>query len=512
MKYTLGFNEFLFDKILEKSTNMIYFRLSDRLYNLLNSINHKISEDIISLHDDFDTLKEISLIDYHDENHNLFTFATSNKIYDEYAEKMNSKDSNNINWHISNQLHNPSNDIWKKYRSDIRIGRFINRIFPGKYPESGKPGEDIQSFIDNIKSKRSGGDELFKIVKGDELLKYYNEESYSLEKGKFNQLHQSCMKYDKCGEYMDFYIKNNIQMVVLMSDIEKDKIVGRAILWKLSEPDRYFMDRIYFINDYDMEKFKSYAIKNNWLYKEKQNRSPYENICDPQTNKCEDKLLIIENIKPTNKYPYLDTLSFFYKDQGILSNTEDLLMDNETNEPYYLQSTDGGYSVNGMVYSNYYNRLVDPDDLIWCALGEEERLNDDCVYVETDDVYATVEYANEHLKKSKLMNKWINPKSDYSVYLKRYDDWVTSWFLDSYTEYYELEEDYLLKHDAIWSDYHDTHIPKDEAFDIVSMKRGNIYTDYAHKKYKHKFKKIINKHGEEKYFNLPEEEIKKLNI
>ena len=518
MKYTNSFDDFLFDSLLEKSNNMLYFILSERLYNLLNSIKHPIAKDIIKLSDRTDALTEITLIDYHEKNHNLFTFVMSNKLFDYQKELHGDREDSYIRWSVYTHSTNSDNEIWSLFRSDIRIGRFVNRLFPGKYPESGKVGEDIQSFIDNVKSRRSSGTEKFRIVEGEDLVKYYNEKSYSLERGPYSQLHQSCMRYDKCGEYMDFYVENNVQMVILISDKEEDKITGRAVLWKLDEPDRYFMDRVYCVYDYDVERFKDFAKENNWLYKKYQNRDPREYICDPQKDECEQMVMKIFNMKPTDKYPYLDTLSYYYENYNVLSNSDGLnLSDGDRPQVMlYLQSTDGGYSVDGMDWSPYYDRLIDPDDLIYCEFGDDHRFHDDCIYVETDDAYATREYADEHLRYSEIQNVWINPDSHDAVYLKKYDDIVTSWYIDSNMFYNEVDDDYLLPEDGIWSDYHQTYIPKDESIKIIYGVDGENRVVHVHKKFKEdfkkKFEKEFEKDGEIYFHNLTDKELKKFNI
>lgn len=504
MKYTFNFDEFLFESVFKSSNNKMYFNLSKRLYNLLISINHKIAKDLVILHNEFNELYDMTYIDYHDDDYNLFTFARSPKIYDELQKLTNNNNSDFIRWYAASRDEN--DEIWTKYRSDIRIGRFINRIFPNKYKESGAPGEDIQSFIDNIKSKRSGVGIIFKIVEGDDIIKYYNVNSYSLENGEENNLHNSCMKYDKCSSYLDFYIKNDVKMVILMSEND-DKINGRAILWKLTSPDRYFMDRVYTIYNYDVETFKNYAIKNNWLYKKHQNREPDEMICDPSNNTCENMDLIVENIKITERFPYLDTLSFLYKEHNILSNNDNL---NKSGDKYYLQSTDGYYTVEGKVFVPYYNRLINQDELTWCYYGQEYRFYDDVVWVYNQEEYATKEYAKEHLYYSELMNKWINKSEEGVIYLDEYDDYVTDYYAENYMNFSNFYNNYILEEDSIWSKYHNDYILKDESIKIKYVKNNEEIIDYAHETHRSKFKLVKNEKDKKSYY-VPKNKIKNEN-
>ena len=55
-------------------------------------------------------------------------------------------------------------------------------------------------------------------------------------------------------------------LVIYKSDDDTDKILGRALLWKLRDGKR-FMDRIYTANDSDVQLFKDYAKENGWYTK-----------------------------------------------------------------------------------------------------------------------------------------------------------------------------------------------------------------------------------------------------
>ena len=458
MKRMLDYNDFLFDKIFESKGITLPIKFSKRLKNLLMSIKNPISKELLRM-DRNSFLTDVTYVDYDDSNINNFTYSLSNKIFDYLSKTHNTSDMYNIlklqDYHYINT------DIWDKYRASSRVGRFINRVLPGKSEK------EIEDFVNIVKLKRTQRFDNFKIVKGDDLLKYYSEHNYSTEKGKSNNLFNSCMRYDRCQDYLQFYIDNNVEMVVLMSDEEKDKILGRALLWKLDKPEgRMFMDRIYYINDYDVENFKEYAKSNKWLYKRSQNRESNELICDSITGECNRMTLVVENIKRSKYFAYLDTLSFYFSEEKTLTNNDGYIDSDE--RPYYLQSIDGGYMVDNMRFMTYYNRLVSQDDLVWCHLGSAYRLRDDAVYLESSDEYATQEYANEHLVYSEWMERYLDKNHSDTLYIEEYDQYVTDSYADMYLKYSSYVDRWLLEDDAVYSNYHNDYLPKVESIKVIT--------------------------------------------
>jgi hypothetical protein len=458
MKRLYNYNDFLFDLIFESKGVSLPIKLSDRLIILLKRINCSISIKLLQMNKEW-THRDVTFIDYDDNNINNFTYSLSSKIYDIISKEQDTTDIDKI---IKRQDYyaRTSVNIWNKYRTSSRIGRFINRILPGT------DEKDIENFVNQVKLKRTQQFENFKIVEGDELLKYYLQSSYSKENGTSNVLHNSCMRYDKCQDYIRFYIDNNIKMVVLMSDLDKDKILGRSILWKLDEPtDRYFMDRVYYVNDYDVENFKDYAKKNNWLYKNNQSRDPNDLICDPLTDNCERMTLVVKNIKYDKYFAYLDTLSYYYPKENILTNNSNFIKNGD--QPYYLQSTDGGYTIGNMRYMEYYGRLVEIGDLVWCQLGRAYRLRDDAVYIDYNDEYATQEYADENLIFSEFMDKYLNKNDSDVIYLDNYDTYVTEDYASNFLKYCNELNKWLLEDDAVHSNFYKDYLERYNSIKVI---------------------------------------------
>lgn len=217
-----------------------------------------------------------------------------------------------------------------KGRSSIKIGRFVKAFLSNtdikleidRYAESGfkLTDKDIEEFVNLYKSTNIDNSKKFKLVKGDDIPKWYGEDKYHSDKG---TLGGSCMR-DVNSNYFDIYSENS-KVCNLLIYVNSDKmLIGRALVWKLKKSPcdaKYFMDRIYTENDSDVLKFKQYADEQGWMYKHKQNSSNYEGLLfSYKGNPVFGKISVELGDSDFKHYPYLDTLTFFDEDRGLLSN------------------------------------------------------------------------------------------------------------------------------------------------------------------------------------------------
>lgn len=226
------------------------------------------------------------------------------------------------------------NPFLSKGRSVIKIGRLVSSLLNDKdisqriisdnrINNSGFKYEyndkDIEEFVNLYKSINIDKGKKFKIVSGDEITSWYNEDSYYLMKG---TLGSSCMK-DVKASFFNIYTSNkNCRLLIYVN--EENFLLGRALIWKLdSSPCKaeYFMDRVYTVNDSDVNRFKSYAEDQGWMYKFKMSSDFEESTMfyykeSPVFGEITVKLKDID----FRKYPYLDTLAFLDKDSKTLSN------------------------------------------------------------------------------------------------------------------------------------------------------------------------------------------------
>ena len=217
-----------------------------------------------------------------------------------------------------------------KGRNGIKIGRLVrslltttNKTFTDK---------DIENFVNDYKSTVEIINDIFSgisLVSGDDIKKYYNKNSYADLKG---TLGDSCMRYEKCSDYLTIYSSNEdvVSLCVLLND--EDKVMARALVWITDQGT--FMDRIYSLEEHQVDLLHKYAQSKGWMYKKE--NSNLTNFTTVYPDGKEEKIIHIVKLpaKYYDQYPYMDSLKFFVA--GRLSNKRDLGI-------YELEDTDGGY-------------------------------------------------------------------------------------------------------------------------------------------------------------------------
>jgi len=206
---------------------------------------------------------------------------------------------------------------------------------------SGKRIEDIndshiEKFVNDItafiKMNMSTENSVIEEVKGEDIRKWYNTDNYQSKTG---QLGGSCMSYEFCQGYLDIYTENPHQISLLILKSDNNKLIGRALLWKLDNGKR-FVDRVYCHTDYDLKIFDKWAIDNKCIYRSPGNNNNityYENGLKIEPEALE---VTLHNCD-FDQYPYVDTLCYLDQESCTLSN-EPIQFDME------LRDTDGKWS------------------------------------------------------------------------------------------------------------------------------------------------------------------------
>jgi hypothetical protein len=227
-------------------------------------------------------------------------------------------------------------------RSEVGVGKLARALLKSAHAN---PSLDIPEFstgeIEDFVYKYRAevaklGDVFsrFRILEGEDIRKYYNEDRYESVKG---TLGTSCMRHDRCQPYLDIYVKNPEQcnLVVLMSDEKEDLICGRALLWTDVDGKR-IMDRIYSNRTQDEQLFKDFAKKNNFYYKKNQNMLEDEYFVSPEGEEEELMTKIELSVNRYNYFPYLDTFKYFCDGRpSYVTNNSGLSYD------YTLTDTEG---------------------------------------------------------------------------------------------------------------------------------------------------------------------------
>ena len=448
MKKTKDFNDFLLDMLLEDKKKKghgvteLPFVISPGLKSLLSSLNHPIATKLLQADEERED-KKVTFVDLDKMDNSKFTLVNSNKAFDNIVDMYGDKVSDLNKLSASQELDKLSvtnlimtNDYWIKNRATVKIGSFVGKVFPGEYKQSGNPGADVESFVQAVIAKRTEikdrkeGKGRFKLVNGQDIVKYYNESIFDITDELDNKIAgehlTSCMSEDSCASYVDFYAQNeDVSMLILFSDIDgrEDKIVGRAIVWKLGMPTgRTFMDRIYYRYEADMAMFKQHAERKGWLYKNAQDMNEFTKIVDPKDNTTKVRdLTTTATFKKTRYYPYMDTMKWFNIEKDYLTNDEDIV--HSGYEYYKLEDIHGGYDEGGegQIYVEFYEDSFDEEDLVYCQLGDEYRKHDDAYYVESLDQYATKDYIDDNLVWSDYNQDYLD--KDMATYSDHHQDY-----------------------------------------------------------------------------------------
>ncbi len=236
---------------------------------------------------------------------------------------------------------NRTNIIWSKGRQEIKIGRVIRALLTTAKIEF--KDRDIESFVNSYKAaidKFNDKFSFFEEVEGDDIIHWYDSDNYYESDGTLGNSCMAGMGSRVLGIYED---SDNISMIIYKCPEDDTKILGRAILWKLINGKR-FMDRVYTINDSDVNLFREYAKENGIYSKRYNNSSSDDDVFNPDGT-IGNIELSCQISKNEENFPYMDTLKYYCPETGIISNEPDLARDGDDDYVVYeCEDTDGGYS------------------------------------------------------------------------------------------------------------------------------------------------------------------------
>lgn len=296
--------------------------ISKRLIKILKKIDNNVTKEIFNLIRKGIKCKE-TFID-RTEKDDMITFINADKV----------------NKMIEDKVVDIKEQCWNNaQRIEIKIGRWLFRLIGDKVQP-----QEIEEFINKYKSiilsKKLSHN--FKLIEGEEVRKWYLHSNYVDGGG---NLKDSCMRYRFCQIFFDLYVHNpeKIKMLILLDETH-EKILGRALVWKLDRPSgKFFMDRVYFSNDYILNMFINYAIRHNWLYK----LESMDNVLQVvSSNKVIKETMVVKIKKePQEYYPFIDNMGFYDINTGSLTNDPRYLKSIGCEEYYDLCDHTGGYEV-----------------------------------------------------------------------------------------------------------------------------------------------------------------------
>ena len=457
------YDEFILESQLDSiSESIVYFspnlrKLFKRLSNVEGSVG-QVANALVDL--ESQNLKDdITFIDF-DKDPSYISFTTSKNA----RKNLNIKYPEDMYDHLylmfdddpmislSNNLYVLDNEIWTKSRSPVRIGRFLNRVFPNKFTAA-----QIEEFTNKFKAVQEKKSEKFILVKGDDIAFWYSNKNYFSDE---HTLGNSCMK-GKPATYFEIYTKNpdKCQMLCIVEENEEgvEKLKGRALLWKIDSikgsvstpnPEKfdYFLDRQYAIDDSIVQKMRDYAASQGWAFKARNSHSSFSGIIFNGKSFNIGMEVQLESTK-FGKYPYMDTFRRLNLSDGILYNDDDR---EDHAGQYILEDTGGGYdeiSDRPHMYSEYYGEEIPEEQSVW-----SEPLQD-------------------YLWRNRSVEVTRGQRRNRGYYPEDYDDLV----------YDEWCDNYLYIDDASYSEHHGYYIMTDESISVVhsvNKKTGNCNSDY----------------------------------
>jgi hypothetical protein len=263
----------------------------------------------------------------------------------------------------------------------------------------------IQAHIEYNKMLDTYNPELFSIVEGNDIIKYYHVDNYFKRSG---DLGSSCMRNNSNQHQIEFYAKNNNVSLIIMRPEGMDTIIGRALLWTTVDGIRV-MDRIYTTDSKLVSLFHRYAAENsivniyeyrisdsgkpnltamspgNWSTKYKRNFIVDLNYLTEKIQKLDlTKQFNLSRNRQTSinseyDIPYLDnfTLINTITNQISVLPIENVFMCPLSNQPI---NSDNVFYINNVIYN---------EDFVHCRNGVAE-LRPDIVTLDDDDIVSSV--------------------------------------------------------------------------------------------------------------------------
>jgi hypothetical protein len=391
MRFLSNYLNFILEAVAKQEMRLYY---SDEFRNMLRRLQSKssIAQALLNSEDSNQMLDIYTLIDITEKNDTI-SLIQVNRIT-----RGNPELGETLPYSIRDKKR--GSEFWTKARTDIGIGRWVRRIFTEVH-KSTILDSKIEEFVNLYKAAIDGEDlTKFELVSGDDIRKWYLKDNYEQERG---QLGNSCMRYRNCQDFFDIYVKNPevCQLLILKSDDDKNKITGRALIWKLTDGN-YYMDRIYTINDSDKLLFQDYARINK-----------IESSYDGNSSlDLEVKL----GDHTYQKYPHMDTLVVYNPTTKILRGDEDLW----PGQGYIsIQDTQGGFRSDDVVWSEWSEEYISRDRAVRCENVDDWLDKSEAKYLEYKDV-------------------WVAPNDDVV-----YSEWSDEWYYLDDCHYSECMGDWL---------------------------------------------------------------------
>ena len=154
-------------------------------------------------------------------------------------------------------------------------------------------------------------------MSGEDIRYWYDYRNYY---GGVGSLNRSCMRNSM--DRLNIYCENEDKInMLIMTDDDNNKLLGRALIWKVDKPKCIYLDRPYTVFQEDILAFYDFAIKRRWKYYD---TPDFENMI----------IYLKKDYGDPERNPYMDTFSVFCID-GVQGNNY-LTNSTEGCENYYI--------------------------------------------------------------------------------------------------------------------------------------------------------------------------------
>jgi hypothetical protein len=279
--------------------------VSQNFYNFLEDTSKNYVSFLIRISGSDCIKKDINYLDCHYEDGEVrISYLDTRKFLGLFSRKIEEEEAFSESYH--------------KRRIYVNPGRIVKKLLDESMIRI-LPLSTIEEFV-NLTYSYFGTQLQYKVVKGEDIRKYYLSENYIENIG---TLGVSCMKYEACQPYLDIYVDNAKMLIGLVPGT--DKISLRALLWDdvnvdlTSELKKIkMMDRIYSTYEKCVPQAKKWAKENGYFYKNKQSNDCIKEVVDLDGNVLDLDLSVDMDINKYKHFPYMDTFLYGYKNN--LSN------------------------------------------------------------------------------------------------------------------------------------------------------------------------------------------------
>ena len=327
------------NSVVKQGKRMTYSSNALAIYPFFKGISVQVIDDIQPMVDN------LNGVAHHNPEIDFLTRSVKNEDYLEYIP-------------LDRLKHFEGNPYDQALREKYAMSGKPIKVLKKAYYFDAKAGE---KFLERFRIPKP----TFIMVTPDKIGDIYN---LPYEKMDFrNTLKSSCMK-NKPKEYFDFYTKNTHGILCAYDD-KTDKLLGRAIIWKLKYKGEKItlMDRVYTGDHIYEASFFSYALKNGWFRKTEQSHTSNMKITTPQGEEINDELAF-KDPKTTEFMPYFDTFRFMSAEKDKMTNSKDVAK-SWTTGYYSCSSTDGTPKDHTriMVYSKLHGIDINQREAVDCG-------------------------------------------------------------------------------------------------------------------------------------------------